>query len=86
MDRDQKIGRTAEEIEHPDMAGDPVLKALCPRRLGEGVVRRAQHADEYLGLANLEQRESLSTTTSSPPLPRVLQREHDEKQYLVGLL
>src|SRR6266545_4549931 len=46
--RDERGRDAAEEPERADVARDEVGAALRQRRLGEGVVRRAEHRDEEL--------------------------------------
>ena len=45
--------RAVLEHEHTDMGTDPIRQALRPTGLGIGVVGRAEHPDENLGLTDL---------------------------------
>jgi hypothetical protein len=48
----QQLRRAAEKAEHAHMGADPIRQLLRPGRLGIGEVRGAEHADEYLRLAD----------------------------------
>ena len=48
----QQLRHAAEEAEHAHVRAGPVRQRLCPGRLGVGEVRGAEHADEYLRLAD----------------------------------
>jgi hypothetical protein len=50
---DHDRGDAAEEGEGARMAADPVVDLLSPRRVGVGVVGRAQHGDEELDRGEL---------------------------------
>ncbi len=51
--RDDEFSDPAEELEGPLVSGNPVRERLCPCGLTVGVVRRTEHRDEDLGLAQL---------------------------------
>ncbi len=51
--RDDEFRDPAEEVEGTLMGRNPVRQRLRPGSLGIGVVRRTQHGDEDLGLAQL---------------------------------
>ena len=51
--RDELVRDTAEELQHPNMGADPVRQALRSGRLGIGVIRCAEDADEDLRCPNL---------------------------------
>ena len=61
----------ADEGQGADVAGDPVRALLRPRRLGVGVVRRAEHGDEQLDLDDL----AAVGVDQAGPLARVVDEE-----------
>ena len=48
----QQLRGAPEEAEHEHVGAGPIGQLLRPRRLGVGEVRGAEHADEYLRLAD----------------------------------
>lgn len=59
--RHQQAPYPANMREHPDMRADPVRQRLAPGHFGIGVVRRAKHADEDLGHADLTRQRIVDT-------------------------